>query len=545
MRRLACLGPIVALLCLSPAVDAGVVDAPPPVFVAKDKQDARANRLNLQAALDQAGTDPAYPGRGAVGLLRLGPYRWEVDGPLFLDTTPGPSASVGIQGAGPGLSQVAMKGFSGYDVFVVGVPRGVRVGGAAPSYLDPANFPPTPLDATAAGRTAFRTLGRVKVSQNGGHLDQGAADGYAGATGLTLEAAVTFHEAAGLNNATVMGIKDPGNGLPAPIYWQQIYGRPAFCVGFNRSLDDPESWQTSWTVCGDAPLSLGVPHRITVQWDLAAGKFDAWIDDVRVSTSQVFNTAPVPAGARLASNQTSPWVIGGWQVAGSSSPTPDITLSGLRISASTPYKTGVTPLSRVDGSALTDASRYFSSVPSWFALLPFARSPADIVQDRVVPVWGRSYLTSIVESGAYALEPNHSNDFVGYWPGPMSGFGTERGDPYYGRGLVFGRVYGAQVRQSKIYGGANGIGDVPLGPKYPLLIEDCSLSGRSSPLELTWVSGAVFNRILLQEIYRTGRPPHLLVRRDQRPDQFALGVARIRDLRAPHVRARQERVARQ
>ncbi len=223
-----------------------------------------------------------------------------------------------------------------------------------------------------------------------------------------------------------------------------------------------------------APISRG-PCRVTIQLDLEAGGFAAWINGKRV-TPKIWVIGPQPAegfrpGLRLKRHDgVSPFVIGSaYGGIGIDHLVTNVELYGLRISRGLVYEMdGPTEKLMAMRWPIDDAHRYFEFIANdrvqTIALLPLNEPAGTVVKAVSLGYDGCGYW---IPSKRVRTSANLALRDLQVWSGLQ-------------QAIAVGEIFGLKIENVHAGHGLQGIGSVSLGITYPVTLRGCSLYGHDA-----------------------------------------------------------------
>ncbi len=470
------LAALVALAATGRAPGQSTIDlARPPYSVRADQDIAPA----LQRAVDAL----REAKRAGTILIPAGNFRL-VDN-VFVDVD-----RVRVRGAGRNATILNCFGTGG---LVFGVPRLIEGQGPGPGHWVDLHGR---LDATAAPKAGVRWGLRTRDPRADtwafGTFPMGPFafakpdENWSKVAKLTVDFAVDARPA-GLPDGQLFGATT-GGGRAQPLYLTVVRRGdvPHFVARFATGPDD-ESVDRMMTFPG--PTDPRGVVRVSIQIDLEKAEAAAWVDGRRVPVDPSRIGLGWEAGrvGTFTPNDLAPFQLGAlslvcWQwMQGEGAKELDRTFCGLRYVEGTLYDPRGAPGSpqrRLDGAAVDDASRYFSSPPGTIAYLKLDRGP-DHPRAREPVVEGgpgrdddRS-VGFLIDSRAGSAPAARSRN-------GLEGVTLQRGPFKWGTCVALGSLLDFRMVDVESVDGTFGVGGWNYGASYPITVRDCYLKGREA-----------------------------------------------------------------
>lgn len=430
------------------------------------------------AALQQAHDDLNALGGGTLYLPgSTGAY--QLSKPWFVD-----GSHIRITGDGYNSHIQALNAQTAVLVGVTRTPNGASLSSA--HFVSSTGV----LDSSASGKTGLRTngdssLGFVATPANYG---PSAGNFWRSLNGFTLDLAV-YLNATYSSTTPLCGLLSRQKPTPFAL----LAGNTG--VTFQVQTSDATVRQ----VVG--PVLTGGLHRISAQVDFANATLTIWLDGTQQATTSI------PANLAFVTNEFAAFCVGALSFSALGygdlyGPNPDITVFGLKLTASALYQVrgNGTSQARNDFTTINDASQFFGAENATFFLLPLTDTQSSTPGGRLV-AW-----TSKVDNQGYGyfLSATHQS---------LGGANTSSycsldnlyisGANKFGQPVAHGWALNFSMSGITLQGGAHNFGCLSFGSSYPIRLENVLLTGSADAAAFAYQQIAWWGRVQIQNYGRT------------------------------------------
>ncbi len=435
-------------------------------------ENAVATRKAIQSALDALPADQA-------GLVRVPAGDWWIDEPILIDRS-----DVTLSGEGF-ASRINRGAENAGDLLLLGVKRLPL----SRDHLD-----------TLAGRPAIRLRGNTRLASFGGPLDQGGEKGYEAANGLTIDLMFAIPTEFKGDGVAICGLSVKDRPSPWSLWAHKTNEKGKGRYSFRFATRAPNGAARRGDFEFEAPLGPAV--RLTIQLDLKAGVFAAWVNGLLVKANPRGDS--LLPGSRFVANHLVPFGFGatGAQAWGGGdwfgSPA-DLVVAGLKLVSRPLYSVKAPRQQRLDRKPLDDALRYDTNEDG---LLGYLKVPDTIPTNRVLDLVGSYNRPSTMlwldlpEHGGYAATAGNVT-IRDLWLNAQ----------WYASGQVIGigEVNNLRLEGLRIHGAAHGIGCKRFGVLYPIRVLNCDFAYQTAvSIDLFAGTAVMLRDLMIQGAGRSG-----------------------------------------